>query len=241
MIMVTDQVWAWRSALLIFCLVSLPLFHSFFSILTETHACVYLFFLSQENATIVLRTRITVGNNNSLCQLAGEMAASFNSPPICTSSSDRNTSTCLWQRPAAYTGGRCVIAKHQSAQLVHYTRCSRRWGQLLNAMENPWHLEVCIQVHKMGLKSVKKYQLLLEYLWSLCARLNKVKIYSLISFVSAAKSCSLQRLEEYLLSESHFTTELLSTECSVLLWWYMRQKEHSLTFKLQARACSASN
>lgn len=156
MIMVTDQVWAWRSALLIFCLVSLPLFHSFFSILTETHACVYLFFLSQENATIVLRTRITVGNNNSLCQLAGDMAASFNSPPICTSSSDRNTSTCLWQRAAAYTGGRCVTARHQSAQLLHYTRCSRRWGQLLNAMENPWHLEVCIQVHKMGLKSVKK-------------------------------------------------------------------------------------
>lgn len=63
------------------------------------HACVYLFFLSQENATIVLlRTGITVGNNNLLCQLAGEMAVSFYSRPVYTSGSDRNTFTCLYGR-----------------------------------------------------------------------------------------------------------------------------------------------
>lgn len=68
----------------------------FFNILTETHACVYLYFLSQENAVIVLlHPRITVCNNNLLCQLVGEMAVSFYSPPIYTSSRDKNIFTCL--------------------------------------------------------------------------------------------------------------------------------------------------
>lgn len=115
---VTDQEWALRSALLIFFLIPLSPFHSaVFSVLTDTHACVSLLFLSQENATIVrLCIGITVGNNNFPCQLAEEMAVSFYSTPIYTSRSEGNLS--LWKRPAAWTEGRHVAAEQQSDQLV---------------------------------------------------------------------------------------------------------------------------
>lgn len=114
---VTDQEWALRTALLIFFFQILSPFHSAISsVLTETHACVYVLFLSLENATIfLLCTGITIGNNNFPCQLAGEMAVSFYSIPIYTSRSERNFS--LWKRPAAWAEGKHVAAK-QSGQQV---------------------------------------------------------------------------------------------------------------------------
>jgi len=68
---------------------------------------VYLFFLPQENAIVPLHTGDTVGKNNMVCQLAGEMAVSFYFPPIYTSDTDRNTFTCLsgrGQLPALEAG-----------------------------------------------------------------------------------------------------------------------------------------
>lgn len=121
--------------------------------------CVSLFFLSQENATIVLlRTGITVGNNNLLCQLPGEMAVSFYSPPIYASSSDRNTFTCLsgrGQLPRLEAGVPSIkvpnwyITQHvpgcEDSSWMLWRTCntwkcvsgSTKWGQNLKEMPAP--------------------------------------------------------------------------------------------------------
>lgn len=99
------------------------------------------------------------------------------------------------------------MAKYQSAQLVRNNNFQYvRTAPVCHG--EPVTLGSVYLGPQNGAKSLKKKcQLLLEYLWSLCAHSIKARIYCLISFVSAAKPCSLQRLEGFLLSESHFTTE----------------------------------